>query len=98
MENVIKNFNLIKQEIADKKNVKLIAVTKTFPISHILPVINETFSLTETVQIILNENEYISQIIIITSKTKTTKESFDTINYLQNKFKKIIFINICFKF
>ena len=41
MENVIKNFNLIKQEIADKKNVKLIAVTKTFPISHILPVINE---------------------------------------------------------
>ena len=41
MENVVKNFNLIKQEIADKKNVKLVAVTKTFPISHILPVINE---------------------------------------------------------
>tara|TARA_B100000963_G_scaffold109740_1_gene95533 strand:+ start:511 stop:1152 length:642 start_codon:yes stop_codon:yes gene_type:complete len=41
MENVIKNFNLIKQEIIDKKNVKLVAVTKTFPISHILPVINE---------------------------------------------------------
>ena len=41
MENVIKNFNLIKQEIEDKKNVKLVAVTKTFPISHILPVINE---------------------------------------------------------
>ena len=41
MENVVKNFNLIKQEIIDKKNVKLVAVTKTFPISHILPVINE---------------------------------------------------------
>ena len=41
MENVVKNFKLIKQEIADKKNVKLVAVTKTFPISHILPVINE---------------------------------------------------------
>ena len=41
MENVVKNFNLIKQEIADKKKVKLVAVTKTFPISHILPVINE---------------------------------------------------------
>ena len=41
MENVVKNLNLIKQEILDKKNVKLVAVTKTFPISHILPVINE---------------------------------------------------------
>ena len=40
MENVVKNFNLIKQEIQDKKNVKLVAVTKTFPISHILPIIN----------------------------------------------------------
>ncbi len=41
MENVIKNLNSIKQEIIDKKNVRLVAVTKTFPISHILPVINE---------------------------------------------------------
>ncbi|MDA9744370.1 YggS family pyridoxal phosphate-dependent enzyme [Candidatus Pelagibacter sp.] len=41
MENVVKNFNLIKQEIVEKKNVKLIAVTKTFSISHILPIINE---------------------------------------------------------
>ena len=41
MQNVEKNFNLIKQEITDKKNVKLVAVTKTFPINHILPVINE---------------------------------------------------------
>ena len=40
MENVIKNLNSIKQEIIDKKNVRLVAVTKTFPISHILPVIN----------------------------------------------------------
>ena len=44
MENVLKNFNLIKQEIIEKKNVKLVAVTKTFPISHILPVINEGHS------------------------------------------------------
>ena len=41
MENVVKNFNLLKKEIVDKKNVKLVAVTKTFPISHILPIINE---------------------------------------------------------
>jgi len=41
MQNVVKNFNSIKQEITDKKNVKLVAVTKTFPINHILPVINE---------------------------------------------------------
>tara|TARA_B100000242_G_scaffold279274_1_gene237642 strand:- start:133 stop:774 length:642 start_codon:yes stop_codon:yes gene_type:complete len=41
MENVLKNFNIIKQEIVNNKNVKLVAVTKTFPISHILPVINE---------------------------------------------------------
>ena len=41
MENVLKNFTTIKQEISDKKNVKLVAVTKTFPINHILPVINE---------------------------------------------------------
>ncbi len=41
MENVVKNYNLIKQEISEKKNVKLVAVTKTFPISYILPVINE---------------------------------------------------------
>ncbi len=41
MENVVKNFNVIKQEIIDKKNVKLVAVSKTFSISHILPIINE---------------------------------------------------------
>ena len=41
MENVLKNFNIIKQEIVNNKNVKLVAVTKTFSISHILPVINE---------------------------------------------------------
>tara|TARA_B100000963_G_scaffold177592_1_gene154391 strand:- start:1539 stop:2180 length:642 start_codon:yes stop_codon:yes gene_type:complete len=41
MENVLKNFTTIKQEISDKKNVKLVAVTKTFTINHILPVINE---------------------------------------------------------
>ena len=41
MEDVLKNFNLIRQEIIDNKSVKLVAVSKTFPINHILPVINE---------------------------------------------------------
>ena len=40
MENVVKNYNLIKQEIQKNSNVKLVAVTKTFPIKHILPIIN----------------------------------------------------------
>ena len=40
MQNVIKNFNIIKREISNNK-VNLIAVTKTFPIKHILPVIND---------------------------------------------------------
>ena len=31
MENVLKNYNLIKQEILKKNNVKLVAVSKTFP-------------------------------------------------------------------
>ena len=41
MENVLKNFKLIRQEIIHNKSVKLVAVSKTFPINHILPVINE---------------------------------------------------------
>jgi len=40
MENVVKNFNLVKDEISNFKNVNIIAVSKTFPISHILPLIN----------------------------------------------------------
>ena len=40
MENVVKNYNSIKQEIQKNTNVKLVAVTKTFPIKHILPIIN----------------------------------------------------------
>tara|TARA_B100000963_G_scaffold185082_1_gene160860 strand:+ start:680 stop:1321 length:642 start_codon:yes stop_codon:yes gene_type:complete len=41
MINVIKNFNLVKSEISGFKNVNIIAVSKTFPIKHILPLINE---------------------------------------------------------
>ena len=41
MEDILKNFNLIRQEIIHKKGVKLVAVTKTFPINHIFPLINE---------------------------------------------------------
>jgi len=40
MVNVIKNFNLVKEEISNFKNAKIVAVSKTFPISHILPLIN----------------------------------------------------------
>ena len=41
MENVVKNFNLVKEEITNFKNVNIVAVSKTFPISHILPLINQ---------------------------------------------------------
>ena len=40
MMNVIKNFNLVKEEISNFKSANIIAVSKTFPISHILPLIN----------------------------------------------------------
>ena len=40
MENVVKNFNLVKEEIINFKNANIVAVSKTFPISHILPLIN----------------------------------------------------------
>ena len=40
MANVVKNFDLVKDEISSYRNVKIIAVSKTFPISHILPLIN----------------------------------------------------------
>ena len=40
MENVVKNFDLVKEEISNFKNTNIVAVSKTFPISHILPLIN----------------------------------------------------------
>ena len=40
MVNVVKNFDLVKGEISSYKNVNIIAVSKTFSISHILPLIN----------------------------------------------------------
>ena len=40
MVNVIKNFDLVKDEISNFKNANIVAVSKTFPISHILPLIN----------------------------------------------------------
>ena len=40
MDNVVKNFNLVKEEISNFKNANIVAVSKTFPISHILPLIN----------------------------------------------------------
>ena len=40
MVNVIKNFDLVKDEISNFKNANIVAVSKTFPIGHILPLIN----------------------------------------------------------
>ncbi len=40
MENVVNNYNLVKEEIKNYDNVNIIAVSKTFPISHISPLIN----------------------------------------------------------
>ena len=40
MENVVKNFDLVKEEIRNFKNANIVAVSKTFPIGHILPLIN----------------------------------------------------------
>ena len=40
MENVVKNFDLVKEQISNFKNANIVAVSKTFPISHILPLIN----------------------------------------------------------
>jgi len=40
MDNVVKNFDLVKGEISNFKNANIVAVSKTFPISHILPLIN----------------------------------------------------------
>lgn len=62
----------------------------SYSISIILPVINETYSLVKTVEIILKENESIKEIIIVTSKIKTTKKSFEIIRVLEKKYKNII--------
>ena len=40
MENVVKNFDLVKEEISNFKNANIVAVSKTFSIGHILPLIN----------------------------------------------------------
>ena len=40
MVNVVNNFDLVKDEISKYKDANIIAVSKTFPISHILPLIN----------------------------------------------------------
>ena len=61
-----------------------------YSISIILPVINETYSLSKTVEIILKENIFIKEILIITSKTKTNKKSFEIIKNLEKKFKNIV--------
>ena len=55
-----------------------------FKVSVILPVINETFSLEKTVEIIIkNSKEDISEIIIVVSKEKTNDDSLKLINHLK---------------
>jgi glycosyltransferase involved in cell wall biosynthesis len=62
-----------------------------YSVSIILPVINETFSLRQTIEIIESENpNFIVEYIIVICK-KTTPKSLDTIKYLQDKYgNKII--------
>ena len=61
-------------------------------VSVILPVINETFSLEKTVDVILNSSKSdILEIIIVVSKKKTTSNSLKLINYLEkNKYPNVI--------
>ena len=64
---------------------------KQMKVSVILPVINETFSLTKTVELILTENqEDIYEIIIIISKEKTTTSSLNIIKKLEVSYQNII--------
>ncbi len=61
-------------------------------VSVILPVINETFSLEKTVEIIIqNSKDDISEIIIVTSKEKTTNDSLKLIKHLEtSKYPNLI--------
>ena len=61
-------------------------------VSVILPVINETFSLQKTIEIIIqNSKEDISEIIIVVSKDKTTDDSLKLINHLEtSKYPNLI--------
>jgi glycosyltransferase involved in cell wall biosynthesis len=59
-------------------------------ISIILPVINETFSLAETVKILLDENKNDIGEIMIMMATRTTRESKKVIEQLQKKYGDVI--------
>ena len=61
-------------------------------VSVILPVINETFSLEKTVEIIIqNSKDDISEIIIVTSKEQTTNDSLKLIKHLEtSKYPNLI--------
>jgi glycosyltransferase involved in cell wall biosynthesis len=64
---------------------------KEMKVSVILPVINETFSLTKTVELILLDNQKdIYEILIIISKTKTTISSKQIIKKLELSYQNII--------
>lgn len=69
-------------------------------ISCIIPVINETFSLTQTIEMVEQQNASdILEYIIVVSNAKTTPESFAVIETLQNQFgNKIILHRQSMKF
>jgi len=62
-----------------------------FSVSVIIPVMNETFSLRETVAIILNENQQsdLKELMIIYGK-KTTSQSMEVVNDLKNNHPGLI--------
>ena len=63
-----------------------------FKVSVILPVINETFSLQKTIEIIIkNSKDDISEIIIVVSKDKTIDDSLELITHLEtSKYPNLI--------
>lgn len=59
--------------------------------SIILPVIDETFSLEQTVEILVKENEKdIYEIIVVTSSSKTTPASLKIVNQIQAKYPRLV--------
>ena len=63
-------------------------------VSIILPVINETLSLVETVEVIYNNSRRDLLEILIVVADKTAKESFDTITKLKNQYGSLITVHI----
>jgi hypothetical protein len=66
-------------------------LAENFSISILLPVINETYSLEKTVEIIIDENlSFLKEIIVLVSEKKTNKKSFEVINSILIKYPNTI--------